>query len=424
MTVAIRFEHVSKCYQLGTGRVSFREAITETVKSLLRGSGKTSKRADTLWALHDVSFEVRSGEALGIIGPNGAGKTTILKLLSRITKPTAGQIAVSGRLSALIELGAGFHPDLTGRENVYLNGAILGLSQKEIDRKFDSIVEFAGLERFMDTPVKRYSSGMYARLGFAIAIHVDPDILLVDEVLAVGDQTFQARCVQRMREFRRNARAIVFVSHNLVAVRELCDRALWLSNGKIQSIGKPGEVIEAYRTSTFWQRSSMAPESTTTDAVTDTGVRITGVRILDKDGIERSNFEVGEPLIVRIAYMATRPIRDPTFAISVWRQDGFKCGETSNLQEDTCLGTIVGQGEVEFRFDDPRLMPERYHINVAISDRYLVRYDHVSQASQFAITSSKAGTFGITGPFRFPGRWKMIRVEEGSGFTPSNTGKE
>lgn len=411
MSWAIRFDRVSKCYRLGVGRRSFRETIAEAAVPLFQRDS-VKRRDRMLWALQDVSFDVASGEVVGIIGPNGAGKTTILRLLSHITRPTAGQIDVNGRLSALIELGAGFHPDLTGRENIYLNGAILGLSQREIDKNFDSIVEFSGLKRFMDTPVKRYSSGMYARLGFAIAIHVDPDILLVDEVLAVGDQAFQVKCLERMREFRRNARAVVFVSHNLVAVRELCDRAIWLSDGVVRAIDKTEKVIETYRMDMFWQRSVGVSDLDPSELAADTGVRVTGVHILGERGEECSDFRTGEPLVVRIAYTASRRIQTPTFALAIWRQDGLKCGEASNLYDNINLGPVVGQGMVQFRCDDPRLMPGRYYVNVAISDRYLVRYDHVAQAGQFTVTSSEASTLGMPGPFRFPGQWCQVMVKE------------
>ncbi len=407
-------------YRLGLGRSSLREALTSLFRRVASPGRRAQDQPQILWALRDVSFQVHPGELLGIIGPNGAGKTTILKILSQITRPSSGRIAVNGRLSALIELGAGFHPDLTGRENIYLNGAILGSGRKEIDRKFDSIVEFSGLERFLDTPVKRYSSGMYARLGFAIAIHVEPDILLVDEVLAVGDQVFQARCLQRMRELRRGARAVVFVSHNLVAVRELCDRVMWLSEGQIQAIGDPAEVIDAYRASTLWQRTTDPSTSAPDDIREESPIRITAVQMLDDSGLERDTFQIGEPLLIRIAYHAHQPIHDPTMALAVWRHDGFKCGETSNLQAGTPLGELKGDGHIQVRLDDPRLMPDQYYINVAISDRNLVQYDHVTQAARFVITSATAGTLGQTGPFRFPGEW---RRSDGAETSPTDTSR-
>src|SRR5690242_1338314 len=223
------------------------------------------KRREDFWALNDVSFNVPRGEALGIIGHNGAGKSTILKLLARITTPSSGEIMINGRLSALIEVGSGFHPELTGKENIYLNGSILGMLRREISSKLDSIVEFAELRQFIDTPVKRYSSGMYVRLGFSIAAHLNPDILLLDEVLAVGDAAFQQKCIERIAELRKDGRTIIFISHDLAAVHRLCDRALLLSHGSILSDGPARQVIDEYQQITFAnQELSDHPASKTT----------------------------------------------------------------------------------------------------------------------------------------------------------------
>jgi lipopolysaccharide transport system ATP-binding protein len=239
MAVAIEFENVSK-------RFILHHARPRSFQELVIGALWRSWSREELWALKDVSFEVERGEMLGIIGPNGSGKSTVLKLISRILEPTSGKITVDGKVSALIELGAGFHPDLTGGENVYLNGSILGLSQEEMAARFKEIVDFAELERFIDMPLKIYSSGMYMRLGFAIAINVEPDILLIDEVLAVGDETFQKKCLAKIEEFKQQGKTMVFVSHALETVRKLCDQAIWLEQGEIQSIGNPDKVIYDY----------------------------------------------------------------------------------------------------------------------------------------------------------------------------------
>jgi ABC-type polysaccharide/polyol phosphate transport system ATPase subunit len=240
----VLFENVSKAFARGERHDSLRDLIPAAVRAL-RGRSAPAKQ-DLFWALRDVSFEVREGEALGIIGRNGAGKSTTLKLLTRILKPTGGTCAVIGRTGALIEVAAGFHPDLTGRENIYLQGAIMGMKRAEIATRFDEIVEFAGVGSFIDTPVKRYSSGMNARLGFSIAAHVTPDVLLIDEVLAVGDKGFQEKCQERMKHFLREGVAIVFVSHHLPAVAQLCDQVLLLEQGRPLMIGRPPEVISAY----------------------------------------------------------------------------------------------------------------------------------------------------------------------------------
>lgn len=244
---AVLFDRVWKKFRRGERHDSLRDAIASAIRRPFRGRrDRAALDAEEFWALRDVSFEVQPGEAIGVIGPNGAGKSTVLKLLSKILKPTIGAASTRGRVGALIEISAGFHPDLTGRENVYLQGAILGMSRAEVARKFDAIVEFSGIRDFLDTPVKRYSSGMNARLGFAIAAHVDPEVLLIDEVLAVGDFTFQQKCYERLREFRRSGAAIVFVSHNMQAIVSLCDKAVLLRPGRGPIVGNVGEVAALY----------------------------------------------------------------------------------------------------------------------------------------------------------------------------------
>jgi lipopolysaccharide transport system ATP-binding protein len=245
-TPQVRFDHVSKRFRRGERHDSLRDLIPALVKRCVRGAPAEVESEQDFWALSDVSFEVHAGEALGIIGRNGAGKSTILKLLSRILRPTRGECAVTGRLGALIEVAAGFHPDLTGRENIYLQGAIMGMRRAEIARHFDEIVEFAGVERFVDTQVKRYSSGMNARLGFSIAAHLHPDVLLIDEVLAVGDMAFQEKCQTRMKRFLDDGAAIVFVSHHLAAVAQLCTKVMLLERGVMVQLGAPAAVISHY----------------------------------------------------------------------------------------------------------------------------------------------------------------------------------
>jgi lipopolysaccharide transport system ATP-binding protein len=242
----LEFAHVSKKFRRGELHDSLRDLLPALAGSLRRHPGAPALRPREFWALEDVSFGVERGEAFGIIGPNGAGKSTVLKILVGIMNPTSGTRIVRGSLSALIEVGAGFHPDLTGRQNVFLNGAILGMNRRQIRARFDDIVEFSGLRKFIDTPVKRYSSGMYARLGFAIACHVEPDILVVDEVLSVGDWSFQQKSMAKMRSILESGATVIFVSHNLKAVVELCDRAIYLEEGHVQATGRPGEVVDRY----------------------------------------------------------------------------------------------------------------------------------------------------------------------------------
>jgi lipopolysaccharide transport system ATP-binding protein len=269
--VVIQVEELSKRYRIGGQRVAYgtlRDTIASAVQAsvnALRRRGLENRQTD-FWALRDVSFEVRRGHVLGIIGPNGAGKSTLLKILSRITRPTAGRAIVRGRVGSLLEVGTGFHPELTGRENIYLNGAILGMSKGAIDRKFDEIVEFAGVEPFLDTPVKRYSSGMYMRLGFAIAAHLEPEILIVDEVLAVGDAVFQKKCLGKMGKVAQEGRTVLFVSHNLVAVQGLCNWVIRLDHGHVTGEGHPARVVTEYLQTAFssltqqeWDDCATAP---------------------------------------------------------------------------------------------------------------------------------------------------------------------
>jgi ABC-type polysaccharide/polyol phosphate transport system ATPase subunit len=244
--VALEMDHVSKKFRKGELYDSLRDLVPALAGRFLKGRLRTDLAEREFWAVRDVSFQVARGEAFGVIGANGAGKSTILKLLSGIMTPTRGRLAIHGRLSALIEVSAGFHPDLTGRENIYLNGTILGMSRKEIARRFDEIVAFSGLEEFIDTPVKRYSSGMFARLGFSVAAHVDPDILIVDEVLSVGDFVFQQKCLEKMTSVIKGGTTVIFVSHNLQAVAELCGRALLMDRGEAVAIGPPDEAIRTY----------------------------------------------------------------------------------------------------------------------------------------------------------------------------------
>jgi lipopolysaccharide transport system ATP-binding protein len=254
--IAIRVENLGKQYRIGGPQARYktiRESLVEAVQvpwrgvgNLLRGHKQGADTDTTIWALKDVSFEIESGEAVGIIGRNGAGKSTLLKILSRITKPTEGYAKIHGRIGSLLEVGTGFHPELTGRENIYLNGAILGMKKREIDCKFDEIVAFAEIEKFMDTPVKHYSSGMYVRLAFAVAAHLEPEILLVDEVLAVGDAEFQKKCLGKMGDVAQGGRTVLFVSHNMTALQSLCQRAIWLREGRNAGDGPVGKIVPAY----------------------------------------------------------------------------------------------------------------------------------------------------------------------------------
>jgi lipopolysaccharide transport system ATP-binding protein len=291
---AVCMEHVYKKFRKGEVYNSLRDLLPALTGRMFRQTELSQSDKREFWALRDLSFEVKSGECLGIIGRNGAGKSTALKILSRIMKPTQGHMVVQGRLSALIEVTAGFHPDLTGRENIFLNGTILGMTKREIESKLDQIIAFSGIEEFIDTPVKRYSSGMYARLGFSVAAHVDPDVLVVDEVLSVGDYAFQQKCIERMRDVLRSGAAVLFVSHNLKVVAEFCHRCLLLEKGRTVTIGKPQEVISAYL---------QKPADRQSGDATSGPLRISSVKVRGEYG-ESMRFRPGEKAWVDIELTA------------------------------------------------------------------------------------------------------------------------
>ncbi len=301
--ITLRVENVSKSYELGAGREvrpryrTLRETIAGGAQQLFRRNGSQVKQ-EKFWALRDVSFDVQEGEVVGIIGRNGAGKSTLLKILSRITEPTTGKIRIRGRVASLLEVGTGFHPELTGRENVFLNGAILGMSRAEIKSRFDEIVAFAEIEQFLDTPVKRYSSGMYVRLAFAVAAHLEPEILIVDEVLAVGDSEFQRKCLGKMREVSQGGRTVLFVSHNLVAVQMLCSRVILLTRGSIVADGTPAVSIHTYQSSL----------SRATECEQQGGTQVLSLTASSTLGSE--DFTAEKPLFVRAEFRTDQTLKD------------------------------------------------------------------------------------------------------------------
>jgi len=311
-------EHVYKKFRKGEVYNSLRDLLPALTGKMFKQQELSERDNREFWALQDISFEVKRGEALGIIGPNGAGKSTILKILSRIMKPTKGNLIVNGRLSALIEVSAGFHQDLTGRENIYLNGTILGMTRREIDSKLEQIIDFSGIEDFIDTPVKRYSSGMYARLGFSVAAHVDPDVLIVDEVLSVGDFVFQQKCLKRMEEVTRAGVAVLFVSHNLRSVSEFCTRCLLLDHGKVMMNGLANDVIQRY----------MNGERATVIYDDSKAVVISRVRIRDRDG-ESVRFESGEIAWVDVEVTARRPCAKMAVVLFVKDESNYEVFNTS-----------------------------------------------------------------------------------------------
>jgi lipopolysaccharide transport system ATP-binding protein len=301
---ALRVEQLAKSYTIShvaKRSDSLREAVTDAVRGLFRRDPEGPTGSETFWALHDITFDVRPGEVVGIVGHNGAGKSTLLKILSRITRPTRGRAIANGRMASLLEVGTGFHPELTGRENIYLNGAVLGMRKWEIERRFDEIVAFSGVEKFLDTPVKRYSSGMYVRLAFAVAAHLEPDILILDEVLAVGDASFQKRCMQKMEAVKRDGRTILFVSHSMPSVTRLCPRTILLNGGRVVADGPTSDVLLGYlgdSTKANYAREFPDPESAPGNEV----ARLRAVR-LESDGVKKlDSIDITSNIDIHIEY--------------------------------------------------------------------------------------------------------------------------
>lgn len=401
MTHAIEFDHVWKSFKRGERATKLRDALPHFFNRL---TGKPANRQtdSTFWALKDISFKVRKGEVLGIIGPNGAGKTTILNLLAGIMRPNKGSLKVNGRISALIAVGAGFHPDLTGRENIYLNGAIMGMTRREIDKKFDSIVDFAGsglpeFKKFIDTPVKRYSSGMYIRLGFSITTHVDPEILLVDEVLAVGDMAFVPKCLQRMSKLKSQGIPIVFVSHNMSSVAQLCTKAIYLDGGIIRFEGETKKVIKQYEDEVYKKKLVLVSRAVSSkdypypDIRSGTGeVQVVEINFLDRNGVEREVFQTGEKMIVRISFIAHKKIERPTFNIEITNEEGLRCIQTTNARDGYTFDSIEGGGIVQAEFPRLLLAPGVYQVSIALSSEDVpAMYDRIKDVYHFQVKSEK-----------------------------------
>ncbi len=343
--IDLTFEHISKRY------------FIPVEKGPKRWYSSFARPSTEMWALQDVSFSVSDGEAVGIVGHNGAGKTTILKLLSGITAPTRGRITTRGRLAALIEVSSGFHPELTGRENVYLYGAMLGMRRSEITRKMDSIIDFSGMEKYIDVPVKRYSSGMYVRLGFAVAAHLEPDIVLLDEVLAVGDVAFQAKCLDRISSLRKSGRTIVLVSHDLASIYRLCDRALLLDRGQILMEGAPRAVIDTY------QRIAI-PSTDALGCDPSKQAECIGVSFFSQE--PGDIVRTGYPMVARVQYRASEPIPDAVLRVSLYWPSGYLCAQLTNETNGMIRSLDPGTGAIEFYCPVLPIVPGLYRVDVEI----------------------------------------------------------
>jgi ABC-2 type transport system ATP-binding protein len=358
MTNAIEVDAVSKKFRLSNDR-------SNTFKERAVRIGRRSPRTD-FWALRDIAFDVPQGTTIGLLGHNGSGKSTLLKLIGGILRPTSGQIRRTGRLASLLELGAGFHPDLTGRENIYLNASILGLSKRDVDLRFDDIVGFAELEKFIDQQVKHYSSGMYVRLGFSVATNVDPEILLIDEVLAVGDENFQRKCLDRVKQFQKNGVTIAFVTHAPDLVRQICDMAVVLDEGKQVIHAEPRHAVRAFREHLLERAGQLADQADPTREHGDV-VKITDVRIEYPDP-SRPYVRNGEPLTIHVAYDAKRRVEDAVMAFSLHANDGHVVFGQNSWGLGSRL-VLDGTGEVAFRMDAVRLLEGTYPLTINVHPR-------------------------------------------------------
>jgi len=417
---AIEVRDVHKVYRRYGRRKHF-----GTLKSALLSGGvlRQMQPDDVLQALNGVSFDVAAGRTFGIIGRNGSGKSTMLKLIAGIGKPTSGVVRVNGRVSALIELGAGFHPEISGRENVFINGMMLGLTKREIAERFDEIVSFAELEPFIDAPVKTYSSGMYMRLGFAVAINVDPDVLLVDEVLAVGDEAFTHKCLDKFAEFRRRGRTVLLVTHTLDLVTRFCDEALWLDAGTARAHGDPKRVIDAYLMDVAaaedaglshpkthipkpksQEEGSGEPEDLFKASEGRWGsreVEITAVEFLARDGRPAHVFQSGDPVQIRMRVRAAAPVKDFAFGIAIFTVEGVCCYGTNTHIEGAAPEELSGEGEITLSIDRLDLVAGSYKVDVAVHRQNGAPYDYHRLLYTLRVSSSLKDT----GIFRPPHRW-------------------
>ena len=367
--------------------------------AILRGR---RARYEEFWALKDVSFEVPVGTTFGVIGSNGSGKSTLLKCLAGILVPERGEVEISGRISALLELGAGFHPELSGRENVFLNGAILGLSKKEIAARFDSIVDFAGLEDFIDSPVKNYSSGMFVRLGFAVAAHVEPEVLLVDEVLSVGDEAFQRKSAEKIEQFRREGRTIVFVSHGLSQVEQLCETVAWIDHGDLKLVGPAGDVISVYR------GDSHEAKKTPDELGSRWGsgeIQITSVELLDDNGEAVAHPRTLEPLTIRVHLNAHAPIQDTVLVARIDEMNGHTVWSSSSRRNGVSIGMLDGPAEVTIEIPQLPLLEGTFDLTVAITNQTEIQpYDWWDRRVRFDVRQFTSLDSGIT---HIPSEWTI-----------------
>ncbi len=415
--LALKVEGLSKLYRIGTkqkAHTTIGEAFFDFIKSpihnfkkyrsLYRFEDHYAKEdggtpEDVIKALEDVSFEVKKGEAVGIIGRNGAGKSTLLKILSRITSPTTGNVEIRGKIGCLLEVGTGFHMELTGRENIFLNGAILGMRKKEIDRKIEDIIAFSGVSKFIDTPVKRYSSGMKVRVGFAVAAHLEPEILIIDEVLAVGDIEFQNKCIGKMKDVTGEGRTVLFVSHNLSAVRALCTRGILIRGGKIIMDGPVDDTIDYYLASLGNQSDN--PFESNEERSGSGVLRFTNARILSPNGKENNRLTAGEPVSFELAYQNHKNISKGYVSMTIYNELGVAVANFNMEISGYQLDTLDKKGLIRCHLQSLPLPIGRYRVAVAMIHKGFGMADHIPNALVFTVDSSKFFQTGRTPKVRF-----------------------
>lgn len=408
-------EKMSKQYQIAMGKYrhnTLRDQLTDSLKSVFRRDGPPQGK-NSFWALKDISFEIEQGQIVGIIGHNGAGKSTLLKVLSQITQPTLGRAELYGRVGSLLEVGTGFHPELTGRENIYLNGAIIGMTRDEIRSQFDAIVNFAEIEDFIDMPVKRYSSGMYVRLAFAVSAHLKPEILMIDEVLSVGDISFQRKCMAYAEELRRINSTIIFVSHNMFAVKAMCNRVIYLSKGQILYDGAPATAIQMYESENSVSEMPWARQATGIEP-SQWLIYTTGVETFNESGQSCNLFKFGERMKIRLTYKVRQTVKNPNFLISFIRSDEVACCNYNTIMDGFTVPSLTSDGVIELLTPPLKLVSDSYQICILIRDEKFESLYSAQRGNTFHVQHDILNThFGV---FHEEGEWNMPSICDGYQF--------
>lgn len=392
---AVTIDRVSKSFTLAHRTSGLKERTLDVV----RGARETR---ETLWALRDVSLQVARGETFGLIGPNGCGKSTLLQIVAGILEPDSGSATATGRVTSLLELGAGFSPDLTGRENIFLNASLYGVPRDVIAQRFDAIVAFAELERFIDMPVRTYSSGMYVRLGFAVAVHLDPEVVLVDEAFAVGDERFQRKCLHTIRDFQRRGITLVMVSHDLLLIEHLCSRAALLNQGVLEALGSPAEVVGRYHALNLGRDAGGTGQRWGTGLIEITHVELfSGERL-----VSSSTVRTRDALTVRLHYRCAEPVDRPAFGVAIHRDDGVHVTGPNTKMAGVEIGRLTGEGTIDYAIDRLPLLPGRYYLSVAVYDHDLITpYDHRDRFAPLVVV--EGGTLERFGVVELGGTWTL-----------------